>query len=112
MRQLKYENLTELLLNEIRQRPGMFLGKNHISKLPNFIHGYHFSDSISQRQPDFYFGNNGFLIWYKDKYKPTEMSFWHDYFLEEADNDDEKALDIFFERLEEYYEWYKTNHLI
>lgn len=107
MRQIRYKNLTELLLNEIRLKPGMYLGKNHISKLPNFILGYCFSDNISQRQPDFYFGDNGFLTWYRDRYKPKEMSFWHNYFLEEADNDDEKALEIFFERLEEYYVWYK-----
>src|ERR1051325_8901077 len=35
MGQPEYTNLTELLLNVVRHRPGMYLGRNHISKLPN-----------------------------------------------------------------------------
>lgn len=76
----EYRNLTELLLNVVRCRPGMYLGRDHISKLPNFILGYQFCDRISNGQQDFYFGNNGFLIWYEEKYKPRPMSFWLDFF--------------------------------
>ncbi len=111
MTQSGYNNLTELLLNVIRPRPGMYLGTNHISKLPNLILGYEFSDRISKQTPDFYFGGNGFLTWYVDTYKPPQMSYWHDYFLSETADDEVKALDLYFIRLDEYYDWYKTNHL-
>ena len=106
---IKYKNLTELLLNVIRQRPGMYLGRNHITKLPNFIAGYDFSDFISGRPRDFYFGDNGFMSWYVDKYNPEQNSLWTNYFLIEVDNSEEKALELYFTRLQEYYDWYKTN---
>jgi hypothetical protein len=108
MKQLAYKNLTELLLNIIRHRPGMYLGRNHISKLPNFLLGYDFRDELSNGERDFYFGDKGFLVWYSNKYKPKEMSFWHDYFLAETENDEVKALELYFTRLEEYYTWHNT----
>lgn len=85
----------------------MYLGRNYISLLPNFIIGYSFSSQISA-EPDFYFGENGFLTWYEQNYKPAQMSFWHDYFLIETGNDEVKALHLYFEKLEEYYTWYKS----
>lgn len=110
MIEMKYNSLTELLLNIVRQRPGMYLGKNHISKLPNFIIGYQFSDRISGREPDYYFGENGFLEWYCNTYnQPRVNNSWLNYFLLEAKDDEAKALEIYFERLKDYYEWYKSN---
>lgn len=88
----------------------MYLGRNHISKLPNFILGYQFCDRISNREQDFYFGNRGFLTWYEEKYKPGRMSFWQDFFVAEADNDEIKALEKYFEKLQEYYDWYISQH--
>jgi hypothetical protein len=108
METIEYNNLTELLLKVIRQRPGMYLGRNHISKLPNFIFGYDCCNSISKNERDFYFSDKGFLNWYRNKYTPAQMSFWHDYFLVETDNDESKALELYFKRLEEYYDWYKS----
>ena len=108
MSKIEYANLTELLLNVLRPRPGIYLGLSHISKLPNFILGYRFRDEIFQGETDFYFGNSGFLQWYEKKYKPKPMSFWHDYFLSVVKNDEFKALELYFERLEEYYTWYKS----
>ena len=109
MTKVPYDNLTELLLNVVKQRPAMYLGQKHISKLPNFILGYQFSDMISRQNPDFYFGEKGFLDWYVDKYCPPPTSFWQDYFLSQTGNDESKALDLFFERLAEYHDWYNSN---
>ena len=80
----------------------MYLGKNHISKLSNFITGLMMSEYVYKNN-DYYFGENGFLEWYCQKYKPKESSFWTDYFLIEAKHDEVKALDLYFIRLEEYY---------
>jgi len=104
----QYNNLTELLLTLVRERPGMYLGTAHISKLPNFILGYQFCNNISKNEKDFYFGEKGFLNWYTTNYNPGKMSFWQDYFLVEAGNDEFKALTLYFTRLEEYYNWYKS----
>jgi hypothetical protein len=70
---MQYNNLTELLLKFVRARPGMYLGKNKISMLTNFIYGYDFRDAISSTERDFFFGENGFLEWYRNKYAPPEM---------------------------------------
>ena len=109
MRKCQYKNLAELLLNQVRERPAMYLGKNSITKLPGFIAGYMFRDALSNSSEDFYFGENGFINWYEKKYKVQRASFWHSYFLDEASNNKEKALEIYFERLEEYYKWYIQN---
>jgi hypothetical protein len=105
----EYTNLIELLLNVVRLRPGMWLGQSHISQLPNFILGFMLRDNLAQGEKDFYFGDNGFLNWYNDKYKPQPMSFWKEYFLSEVNYDELKALHLYFEKLEEYYNWYKLN---
>jgi hypothetical protein len=97
-----YTNLTELLLNVIRKKTGMYLGRNHISNLPNFILGFRMSANLNKNK-DYYFGENGFIEWYCEKYKPKESSFWKDYFLFETKNDEVKALELYFTRLEEYY---------
>jgi len=109
MTKLPYNNLTELLLNVVQRRPGLYLGLNYISKLPNFILGYQFGHDLRHpEKEDFYFGEQGFLSWYKQKYTPRERSFWHDYFLEEANNDEIQALNLYFDRLDENYSWYKS----
>jgi len=86
----------------------MYLGTAQISKLPNFILGYQFCNNISQNEKDFYFGENGFLEWYTSRYNPAQKSFWQDYFLAETGDDENKALTLYFSRLEEYYNWYKS----
>lgn len=106
--QPQYNNLTEILLLVVRKMPGMYLGKNHISLLPNLIIGYMLCDGISGRPTDFYFGEDGFIAWYEKKYAREQQSFWDGYFLDEAGNDQVKALDIYFQRLEEFYEWYQN----
>lgn len=99
-----YTNLTGLLLGPIRQRPGMYLGENKISKLTNFLTGYHMGQVMNtpDAEIDPYFGENGFLSWFHTKYNIKMNSSWASPFLVEADNDEAKALDIFFNYLEEY----------
>jgi hypothetical protein len=108
MEKIKYANLTELLLKVVKRYPGMYLGKNRISYLPNFILGYQFCSGISPNGLDFYFGDKGFLSWYTDKYNQSRKSTWCDYFLSETDDDESKALELYFKRLEEYYDWYNS----
>jgi len=101
----EYRNLTGLLLGPIRERPGMYLGEPRISLLPNFILGYsmgfHMAKNIDEAM-DEYFGETGFLEWFLKKYKIKQTSFWQTPFLDEANNDEKKALEIFFKYLDEY----------
>jgi len=112
MEKPEYTNLTELLLNIVRQRPGMYLGTKQITKIENFILGYRFRDSLSHKVQDFYFGDSGFIEWYTKKYNLPQLSSWENYFLDEAKDDEVKALEIYFARLEEYYNWYKIEFSI
>lgn len=106
----EYLNITEFLLRYVRERPGMYLGTNEISKLPNFIIGYSVSNNLQPENKDLYFDNGGFLEWYEEKYKPKQSSFWCDWFTNESNGDERLALKLYFEKLEEFYlEKYKPD---
>lgn len=104
------ENLTEHLLILVRKRPGMYLGRNHISLLPNYIYGFGAGFHVASGKEDFYFDStHGFLPWYETNYWIEDRPpFWAYYFLSKVGDDQVKALELYFERLEEYYEWYKS----
>ena len=101
---MEYRDLTELLLGPIRERPGMYLGRNHISFLPNFIIGYMMAIHVTKpsEYKDRYFDSPGFIKWFYDNYRKELTSFWHIEFLEEAKGDEQKALELYFNYLEKY----------
>ncbi len=99
-----YKDLLGLLLGPVREKPGMYIGEAKISNLPNFIIGYNMAIQMSTDttiSSDRYF-QPGFLEWFYHRYHIKPASFWETAFLEEAKNDEEKALELFFEYLEEY----------
>jgi hypothetical protein len=101
----EYKDLTGFLLGPLRKRPGMFLGRPEISRLPNFILGYSIGFEMaktSDNEADYYFGENGFLDWYFKMFPERFSSYWTDSFLIEANNDETLALEIFFNYLERY----------
>lgn len=101
----EYKNLTGLLLGPIRQRPAMYLGEPKISLLPNFILGYHLGFYMAKNHDtvmDKYFGETGFLEWFFKKFNIGQTSFWMTPFLNEANQDERKALELFFKYLDEY----------
>lgn len=98
---MEYRDLTELLLGRIRERPGMYLGRNHISLLPNFITGYMMAMYVMNKK-DRYFDEPGFITWFFDRYNVKQTSFWNTPFLDEAKGDEQKALELYFNYLEEY----------
>jgi len=100
-----YKNLIGLLLGPIRERPALYLGEYKISNLFNFINGYGMGSLMTANRDtavDKYFDNPGFIEWFFDKYKIERASFLRTPFLEEANGDEKKALDLFFNYLEEY----------
>lgn len=100
----EYKDLVGILLGPVRQRPGMFLEQAKISKIHNFITGYRVCLDVTKEAgtyTDSYFDNPGFISWYFDKYNITSSTIERP-FLEEANGDEEKALELFFKYLEEY----------
>ncbi len=97
------KNLIELLLFQIRKKPGMYLGEAKLYKLTNFITGYSMCCNFVYKIEESYFGDNGFLEWYYKTYNVVPDSSWESPFLNEANGDEAIALDIYFNYLEKYY---------
>lgn len=99
-------SVIDFLLGHFRTRPGMFLGRNHISLLSTFMTGYLISLHQNDIDPssDPFFGNEhtGFFNWFKNKRGYTHSSNWYYTILEECSGSEENALELFFTLLEEY----------
>jgi hypothetical protein len=99
-----FKDLTGLLLGPIRERPGMFLGQDKISKLVSFITGYALCLDLNGIK-DKYFGHfsePGFSEWLLRKKNVAFASTWDWPLLEEANHDEQQALQLFFIYLEEF----------
>jgi hypothetical protein len=90
------------LLQRIKQRPGMYLGKCSITRLRAFLDGYEtaraelgFPDTEQQQQLD------GFQEWIQERYKITSTHGWDSIILFFS-VDEKDALDKFFKLLEEF----------
>lgn len=94
------QTFTAFLLKTLQQRPGNYLKEPKLSALSTFLLGY----SIGRTQPqdkDF-FGEQGFIHWLLHKKGNPKVSFWEVVLMEEANNDEYRALELFFEYLEEF----------
>ncbi|OJJ20998.1 hypothetical protein BKI52_10510 [marine bacterium AO1-C] len=94
------KTLTKFLLEHLQQRPGMFLKEPKLSALSTFLLGY--SIGRSQINDDGFFGEQGFIQWLLHKKGNPKVSFWEVVLMEEAQNDEYQALELFFRYLEEY----------
>lgn len=104
-----------VLLEYIRQHPSMFVGKYYLSELSAFLYGIEFGLNIVSEEK---FGFNwkqfrpesehrqrvGFQGWITKKLlKTKEVAIdWRTIILEQTNNDEEKAFDLFFALLEEF----------
>ncbi len=99
-------SVIDFLLGNLRKRPGMYLGKNHISLLSTFMTGYMISlqENGYDISTDPFFGDNesGFFVWFKKKRGYSLSSNWYFTILEECNGSEENALELFFTLLEEY----------
>lgn len=95
------QTFTEFLLDILRDRPGMFLKEPKISMLSTFLLGYSVGRTIARQEDDFY-GEHGFIPWLLHKKGNPRVSFWEVILMEEANNDEYRALELFFEYLEEF----------
>lgn len=92
------------LLEKMKVRPGMYLGNSKISSMDNFLNGFNFAEMITGKRlkkefPPFWY----FHEWVMDKYKYNESTAgWKNIILTENENNEEKALQIFFDMIEEF----------
>ena len=63
--------------------------------------GFHMAKGKDTAMDD-YFGETGFLEWFYKKYNIEQTSFWETPFLDEANNDEKEALQLFFKYLDDY----------
>lgn len=99
--EVKSEYLLDLL-QRIKQRPGMYLGKCSITRLRAFLDGYGMARAElgvprSQQEHDL----NGFQEWIQERYKITSTHGWDSIILFFC-ADEKDALDKFFQLLEEF----------
>ncbi|MEG5060557.1 hypothetical protein QUB60_22095 [Microcoleus sp. A2-C5] len=90
------------LLQRIKQRPGMYLGKCSITRLRAFLDGYGMARAEldvprSQQEHDL----NGFQEWIQERYQITSTHGWDSIILFFS-VDEKDALDKFFKLLEEF----------
>lgn len=89
---------------KIRPRPALYVGKKSLSKIQAFFYGYLYAVRFNDIDFDLgKFDSYSFHDWVAEKlgwYEST--SGWLNMILKEVDNDEEKAVDLFYELLEEF----------
>lgn len=103
MSKKNYETLTDFLLTHMQQRPGMYLKEPRLSTLSTFLMGYSMGRYVQQQtHEDDFFGHNGFIQWLSRQKGNPEVDFWEVILMEEAQHDEYRALELFFEYLEKF----------
>jgi len=90
------------LLENIKRRPGMYLGSSSIIRLKSYLDGYFSARedmSCEKTQEQLHF--QGFQDWIQKRYRVSSSQSWSQIILFYS-SDEIKALDLFFELLEEY----------
>lgn len=99
------KSIFEILdLDHFRKRPAMFLGEKSISKLRTYMIGYQTCETYNrikskETKPPFWL----FFPWICKYYSHSGSYYsWDGIILQNCNNDEEKALDTFFQRLDEF----------
>lgn len=99
------QDLIDFLLNDLRLKPGMFLTAYSFSYLNIYLTGVEITCSQLDKKGEYlerYSGENGFLQWSWRKYDLQNPSVKLHHYLEFANGNEKKAIDLFFEDLETY----------
>jgi hypothetical protein len=90
------------LLDRVKQRPGMYLGKVSLTRLKMLLMGYSMSRGelglqLTQQEKQF----AKFQQWIQTKYQINSSEGWESIILSQAE-DEKLAFDLFFELFEEF----------
>ena len=90
-------------LDMIKARPWMYIWDNNITSLKHYIYWYYwclFEKSIKENERPVF---HNFHDWVANKYWYSEStSWWCNMILDQTNKDEKKALELFFELLEEF----------
>jgi hypothetical protein len=96
------ESIVISAIKIIQDKPELIIGKRSIMLLNAFIAGVECADTkLWTTMPQYYFRGE-FNKWVARKYKIEDSLGWDGIIFEQADNNDEKAFDLFFDLLDEY----------
>lgn len=101
--EIRVENIFDLI-ELIKKRPAMYTGENSITSMRTFLDGYEFACFVNNIEchtiyPLFWY----FHEWAMEKYNWSESTAgWKNIILQENQNDEEKALTVFFELIENF----------
>ncbi len=95
-------DLVDFLLSEFRKRPGMYLGDYSLSKLPTLVAGFMVACNFYNETKSGLNRFSQFHDWFEQRHSLERSSSWTLPFLEMANQDEKKALDLFFSELEVY----------
>lgn len=98
----EYGNLTNIILDIIRIRPNMYLRDAKNSTLYTFLLGYQMAETMNTLKTDDFFGENGFIDWFMKLKGIKSLNSIETPFLDECDNNEQKALELYFEYVERY----------
>lgn len=93
-------DLVDFLLSELRERPGMYLGINDISRLPSFVAGFMIASAFYDQEKSGLNRFSDFHEWFEKKHGYSRPSSWTTPFLEVAHHDGKAALDLLFKELD------------
>ena len=89
------------MFEQLRTVPGMYLGKKSISRLYVFITGYVYAQfEFNDRYQTSFFDE--FTSFVRKNHNNSGSKSWITLILEAASGDEEKAVDIFYELLDEF----------
>jgi len=81
------------LINTLKQRPGMYIGKNNIFCLKSFIDGWYFRNMEEDTNMDILIE---FYLWLQNKFNIRDNRNWDELLFLVFDKNEEKALNNFF----------------
>ncbi|GAA4276490.1 hypothetical protein [Aquimarina mytili] len=93
------------VLNSIKQRPAMYIGRDSISCLKAFLDGWYFRNPTGVVDTDVM---NKFQDWTEKKYSTKSSKSWSDILLYNS-QDESKALELFFKDFDEFIDNHKLD---
>jgi hypothetical protein len=87
------------LIDVLKSRPAMYIGKNNIFCLKAFIDGWYFRNIEEDTKMDVLVE---FYLWLQNKFNIVDNRNWDELLFLKFDKDEEKALHNFFALFEEF----------
>ena len=95
-------NSTQELIQLLRVRTVMYIGQQSVIRLAAFIHGFFFAVYHREKNNEMSMYMNKFTLWLASQNSIKEVLGWDSILLRLANNDDEAAFHLFWEKWDEF----------